>query len=262
MPSIQILSDIHLEHRDQNLLTDACFSTFVEPAAQILCLIGDIGSPYQQSFVDFVRWCSERWELVLFVAGNHDFFSHLGETCEVMAARMAAVCARHSNVRMLHNETLRVDDCLFIGSTLWSHVPDQHAAELAVSLTSFHYIFTAPGVPVTVAQNNAEHSKCAGFIARAVTEAVQQKLKPVVLTHYVPSMDCTSHPRFDAGNSKYGFSTQLSSAHAPGTIHLWAAGHTHYNFSHSREGYRLVSNQYGYGKQPMPRYRTDHSIQL
>jgi hypothetical protein len=98
------------------------------------------------------------------------------------------------------------------------------------------------------------------FLEQGVAYALQQRLKPVVLTHYVPSLDATSHPRFEQGVSKYGFATQLRCA--PGIIHLWAAGHTHYNFCSSSEGYRLISNQYGYGNEPMPRYKRSHSIRL
>ncbi len=109
-------------------------------------------------------------------------------------------------------------------------------------------------------QNNAEHAKCARFLEQGVAYALQQGLKPVVLTHYAPSLDSTSHPRYEQGNSKFGFATQLRCA--PGTIHLWAAGHTHYNYDHGSEGYRLVSNQFGYRDEPMPRYKRGHSIQL
>lgn len=68
MVRLQILSDIHLEFTGTiNRLPN------IPVLAPILALVGDIGYPHKESYKDFIHQKSNEYELVLVIAGNHEY---------------------------------------------------------------------------------------------------------------------------------------------------------------------------------------------
>ncbi len=251
---LQIVSDLHLEHRSLKFE-----DVLVAPhnGANVLALLGDIGSPLSNSDVleRFLRECSERYLVVLYVAGNHEYYNQNGIDIASVNACVESLCSRFGNVHFLNNRVITIHDVCFIGTTLWSHVPLQHKQEVENYLNDYRLIFKSNQQRITVEDTNAEFEKNKNFIENAVLNALNSGLKPVVLTHHTPSFFKTSAARFEGKPTTHAFSTQLSCP--AGAIRLWCCGHTHFNFHHSVEGYELISNQYGYGNHPATGYRKD-----
>lgn len=239
LPSMQLASDIHLERMDGPV-----FERIIVPSADILCLVGDIGSPMLPSFSAFLKWCSERFVLVLFVCGNHEYYNNVGITVNEIDDLVEATCSRFHNVRFLNNKSIVVDGkYIFLGTTLWSFVPEEHRQSIKALSNDYKYIYKHRGVLIDVDDSCNEFLKNKAWLEKEIHAArtLPTPLVPIVLTHFTPSFHRTSHPRHDGSISKYAFSTQLSCP--KGIIRLWCAGHTHYNFHHSEEGYELISNQ-------------------
>ena len=69
---LQFVSDLHLEYFSSRMCLKPCHLAFLQPTAPVLALVGDIGYPLTPHFETLVAHCAERWDVVLFVAGNHE----------------------------------------------------------------------------------------------------------------------------------------------------------------------------------------------
>ncbi len=73
MYNFYVFSDLHLEKKSFNtdLITEQEYN---ESTINICILAGDIGNPQQESFWTFIDQVCKIFDLVLFVAGNHEYF--------------------------------------------------------------------------------------------------------------------------------------------------------------------------------------------
>ncbi|KAJ3378895.1 hypothetical protein HDU84_007222 [Entophlyctis sp. JEL0112] len=156
-----------------------------------------------------------------------------------------AVCARFENVVYLNNKVVTVDGVRFIGSTLWSNILPEHKDEIHMRISDYHYIYHTPKKRITPDDTLAEFIKSKTFIESAISAAVLEGLWPVVLTHHVPWTVGTSDPCYNGDALNSAFSSSLPAS--CDQVQLWCCGDTHYNFRHTLAGYRLLSNQLGYG---------------
>lgn len=79
MARIQILSDLHLEMERSGAKPGQEFYHYgVEPTAPVLALLGDIGCVVHDAYFAWLEAQLARYELVLFVPGNHGLSSPVG----------------------------------------------------------------------------------------------------------------------------------------------------------------------------------------
>lgn len=238
--TLQIASDLHLE-----FLNEADFNTILTPSADVLALVGDIGSPLHPLLEQFLAWCSNHFQQVYFIHGNHELYSNdPNKDANILITMMDQMCEKWSNVMYLHNRTHIYRDVFFIGSTLWSHIPQDLDGFVSSRLNDYRLIYSKPGVRMTPEDSRNEFQKNKAFLEDSVNQAITAGYWPVILTHHVPWMTGTSHPRHNGQPQTCAFATDLPAS--SDVIQLWAAGHTHYNFNHTLAGYPLVSNQRGY----------------
>lgn len=256
MTLLQIISDLHLEHRDRPVH----FEDFIQPSADVIGLLGDIGSPYDTKLEDFIGWCAQRFKHVLYIPGNHEYYSKYGEPHYVLHERLQIICQKFMNVHLLDNKTFVLDDVVFVGSTLWSDIPPSKDEFLANYMNDFRLIFVAPHQQMMPHHARIEFVKNKAFLKKIIDDFQGHK-KIVVLTHHAPSFHQTSAPIHSNSDSRYAFASKLSCHHNPHAIRLWCCGHTHFNFHHKKEGYELISNQVGYAKS-IAGYNREMSIKL
>lgn len=256
MVRIQLISDLHLEHR-QDISN---VPNMLEPCADVLALVGDIGSPYDPKLAAFIEWAAARWPTVLYVPGNHEYYSQHRHTMTEIDHELNRICSKHPNVKLLINRCTDVGDVTFIGSTLWSWIPEEKTAYIQNYLNDFRLIYTDRGL-LTPADVRALYGGNVDFIQHSIKAAHERKRTVVVLTHHAPSLHETSAPEHTGKDSCYGFASSLSCLHDPTAIRLWCAGHTHHNFHHKKEGYELISNQVGYSR-PIKGYQRDFIIEV
>ena len=116
---IQIVSDLHLEFSDINIRNTQ--------NADVLILGGDImiaskvhkpESEYGIRFRDFLKRVSFQFPHVVYVMGNHEFYSD-GRFFQSVDD-MRAACAVHGNIYLLERDCKQIDDVMFVGGTLWT----------------------------------------------------------------------------------------------------------------------------------------------
>lgn len=105
---IHLLSDLHLETGPYTIPEDLEFD--------VLVAAGDISDRPEQA-IEFLKSVGKP---VVYVLGNHDYWSKNGDVD--MADRLAELktLAAGSNVHVLENESLVIDDTRFLGCTLWT----------------------------------------------------------------------------------------------------------------------------------------------
>ena len=243
--TLQIASDLHLEHIPTGDRATFDLSSILTPSADVLALAGDIGSPFDGSLEAILSWSASRWKRVYFVHGNHELYSNSGIAASDIIAAMQQLCEKYQNVVYLNNRVDVFEGVCFIGSTLWSEVPEAYIEPVTNHLNDYIFICTRPGVPSTVNDTNAEFHKNKEFLRNAISNALEKSYWPIIITHHAPWTKKTSNPRFDGQVTNCAFATDIPASN--NEIQLWVSGHTHYNYSHTLAGYKLVSNQKGYG---------------
>lgn len=239
MKRIQIISDIHLE------LYQPAFSQLFTKSilngrgkCEYLALLGDIGNPMDDMYRDFVTGLADHYKKVFVIAGNHEYYS--GEPMETINKKIEEVCNLRENIEFLNNKTtILPNDQVVVGSTMWSYIPPEHAAEVQRRLNDYQLIHN-----FTIERNNELHDQAVEFIKNELSKTnVNEKV--IVLTHHSPLLQGTSYPNYENTPTNHAFSTDLSKL-IQSPISTWAFGHTHYQVDMMINDVQILSNPIGY----------------
>jgi len=286
---VQIASDLHLEMYEHEL---PALEELLQPSAPVLALLGDISAlgngRGMAAFEALLSSCHSRWEQVLFIPGNHEFYSierganrrTVGDVMEYLRS----LSLKWPNVRLLDNEAITIGGVRVVGATLWSHVPpcqtvdgphrqgEDATSTVEFRMNDYRQIFIAPEPgkrprELTAHDTNSWHQQALAFIDHEVAQATEKHMNVLMLTHHTPSFVGTSDPKYpvDALGFSSGFSSDLHyMLHNPrlAALHTWCFGHTHWNSDRHVHGVRLVSNQHGYHFQKSARYKTAFVVKV
>mmetsp|Transcript_30880 Transcript_30880/g.67615 ORF Transcript_30880/g.67615 Transcript_30880/m.67615 type:complete len:501 (-) Transcript_30880:73-1575(-) len=277
---VQIASDLHLEHYSSN---EHFPSDIIIPTAPVLALLGDIMELSLTARLEsFLRQQAERFELVLFVAGNHEYYcppeaSRPEMSVDELKESFREVCERIPRVRWLDRSSLLLSGVRVLGTTLWSHVPKHAEKTLQQSITDYHLI-RSRGVSrcaflsrsgtsrLLPSESSIWHDEELTWLRSEIGLASRRGENCLVLTHHAPSFRGTSNPKHSTTDGRaslvrHAFATDLEDLLGE-PVHSWVYGHTHYNNDQAIHGTRLVSNQRGYPHQVAPGYRNDFVVQV
>ena len=246
---IQIVSDLHLEFSDINIQN--------QNSADVLILGGDImvaskvllpQSEYGIRFRDFLKRVSFQFPHVVYVMGNHEFYSD-GKFFESVDI-MRQACAAHSNVYLLERDTKVIDDVVFVGGTLWTDmnkfdpltlhaVRDMMNDYRAIRNDKAGYRSLKPADTVE------RHRLTRDYIELIVQENKDKRV--VVVGHHSPSyQSCHEQYKHDyLMNGAYHSDLTNIMLDNP-QIKLWTHGHTHHPFDYMVGETRVVCNPRGY----------------
>ena len=270
---ISICSDIHLEFGDLDFDNTE--------SAQVLILSGDIlvaadlGKPDPYDIMlgakhtrnrDFMSRCSFQFPQVIYVMGNHE---HYHGDYATSADILRKFCAEWDNVHFLDKDSVKIDDVIFIGGTLWTDMNGEDELtmrHIAGMMNDFRIVQNSNRVVNYKSFENGLdgpptfHTRTASFSPadavedhRAMMSYIQTIIegrfdeKFVVVGHHAPSKAST-HPRYkDEEIMNGGYSTNLDDFiidHPQ--IKLWTHGHTHEDFDYRVGSTRVVCNPRGY----------------
>ena len=241
---IQILSDLHLELGQQ-------YSSYRFPAlAPILLLAGDVGRIIDfEGYLQFLEAQVCRFEVVLLVLGNHEFYGMDHFTGMEKARFLTQQPSLKKKVILL--DRTRWDDpnsqLSILGCTLWSDIPDDSSSIVKSRINDFKRINDW-----SVQKNNGLHREDVAWLREQVHLISSQNTddngrRLLVATHHAPCVDGTSRPEQVANPWTCAFATDLISGQESWNgIRVWVFGHTHYTNDFVSNGIRLVSNQRGY----------------
>ena len=224
----------------------------IERRAPILALAGDVGLAFTDTLRFFLHQQADRFEQVLFLAGNHEFYNKGGtpHTIDEQLEWLRQVCDEKDNLHFLERQAVEIGGVLILGTTLWSFVPESLEELAESSMNDYHlsYVQHKNGnrYKMTAAFTNQWHKESLSWLQEMIRQAEEQQQPVVVLTHHTPSLQGTSNPRYDGSYLSHCFSTDLLYL-LKDPVKFWACGHTHYNFQQRfANGTKLISNQRGY----------------
>ena len=218
---IQILSDLHLEHFGLTKLTR--FLRWVPVAGDVLVLAGDVGNPFELTFRAFFQWASHKFQHVVYVPGNHEYYFH---TIPETHAQINRVMSAFENVHVLNESVADIDGVRFVGATLWTKITDP--TKLVADFARIH--------DISVDSYNELHQLHRQFFARELSA----DMVVVAVSHHLPSWNClrTSRP--------YDQCFASESDDLVKNCRLWIHGHSHDPSDEHVGDVRVVSNPVGY----------------
>lgn len=201
-----------------------------------------------------------RFKTVLYVLGNHEYYGYfIDEGVQVMRDYLAG-----TNVQILENQSVKIDDILFVGATLWTNFNNQDPHEMDAAkwnMADYRNIARKRYETITyVERNNPDpfvssgnllpnliydrHIHSRGYIEQTLTN--NKNTRTVVITHHAPSLKCNDTQRHGTF-LMYSFASNMEGMiDRHDQVELWVCGHTHYNHDFVVGNTRLISNQRGY----------------
>ncbi len=237
MVLIRLVSDLHQEFLDKPFEIIPINKTF-KCQVTLCVLAGDIGYP-DEKLRRFLRTTRKKFDFVLYVPGNHEFYSKVGDTMadvEIQLERISEEC----DVIYLNKEewllNLPDGDVLrFIGCTLWSKIAPRpnsgYTCEecqymVETTMNDFAHIWDLPQKLITVEEYNKFHAEDKHWLTRNIPS----RYPTIVITHHLPSMDLIhphykNHPLTVSGC----FSSSCEHILAPNVVG-WLCGHSHLGY--------------------------------
>lgn len=241
----QIASDIHLEvleiDKGFNPKDDETFRFIIEPQAPILILAGDITSPHAKCTIPFLDWCSRNFKHTFWVMGNHEYYTSIVMKKEDILEKYYSLCPH--NVHILNNETYQIDNTLFVGTTLWSNIPEQDDLEIQHRINDYRMIYNADGRRICPAETRAEFQKNMNFLETTIEDNPDKQI--VIISHHAPLNRGTSYADFEGEATNGAYATDIHLKN-DSNVRYWIYGHTHHNAKIKRGNYTVISNQMGY----------------
>lgn len=232
---LAFVSDIHLEKRQtipkiQSLTTSSPIHG--------LALLGDIGNPFDPNYFRFLYNCSNQFEHVYLLAGNHEYYhsqkkiGHIRNLKPMVTDQIHQVVNNinyiigNQNICFLDNDVAQLpNNNVLLGSTLWSHynVFSKGKGKTPKYLVDFNQFV------------NKEHFTSKKWLKKTLENNKNDRNNIVVMTHYIPTFQLVHsdfhdslRPSFIEYDDQNRFYTNLEHLMGP-PIHKWICGHSHRN---------------------------------
>ena len=260
MLKIQIISDIHIEYKN-NSIPDP--NDYITPSADVLILAGDIGSLYKyDQLLGFLTKLSNMFQIIIYVAGNQEFYiqhdiDHEPLPFNTLIQRFESLQTKINNLYVLNQNSLIINDVLISGCTLWSDVK--------IPLPKF--IVRVHGF--TNKMYLTKHQSDVNFIKKMVQYSKEKKLKFFLVTHHCPSYKVLTNVLDDRITTNRAqdkfvslYVSDLENLINGNDIDTWVCGHTHKNFNFKLNGTTILSNQKGKPKDKIMNYKKDFVVTI
>ena len=183
--SFQLVSDLHLGYYNK-----INFGDFIIPKAPNLIIAGDIGYQHLDNYNIFMQLCSESFEKIFIVLGNHDYYNYKNEETLSMnniENKIKIIIEKYNNIYLLQNDIYELEDYVLFGTTLWSNIPINMAQHIKNNINDYNYIFNEEIniKPVTVNQINYLHYKNVKWLKKTIDKYYNKKI--IIITHHLPS---------------------------------------------------------------------------
>jgi predicted phosphodiesterase len=228
MNLIQVSSDIHFERGDLNI---GDFINIIKKNAEILVLAGDIGDPFSNIYYKFIEYCSELFNHVLLITGNHEYYNY---SIDEVDNKINKICDNFINVHYLNNKIFYYDGLFFIGSTLWSNIPENTKMSDLMTIKDYHKIKDFN--PIT---SNNLFTKNLEFIENNLNN----NINCIIISHHAPSYKCIPK-EFHGDSVNCCFASHLDDLLSHPNLLGWIYGHTHNNYIEYTATKFLYSNCY------------------
>ena len=232
----QYASDLHLEFPKNK---KAFERRSLAPIGEILLLAGDI-LPFTEieKHNDFFNYISDHFKTTYWIPGNHEYYGY--DAANKHGQINEAI---RSNVFLINNDKVIIEDKQLIFSTMWTHIGPVNAWAIQRRMNDFYQI-KFNGLPFNHLDYNFLHAEAMAFLKPAIEE--KNDFKKIVVTHHVPTL--LNYPsKYKNDIIQEGFAVELFDLIQPSDVCQWIYGHHHYNTLPFQIGNtQLVTNQLGY----------------
>ncbi|MBY5431664.1 metallophosphoesterase [Rhizobium leguminosarum] len=266
-----IVSDIH-----DSKMRDLRGDRLSIPKADVCICVGDIANSIDESISFVLRVIEPRMEVIL-VLGNHDYYGSGIDFALDRARRLI----EGKRVGLLENQSLVLEDCRFIGATLWTdfsvsvgdddHVPPEERRAKALGLVPsqmmdfFSILHSDERRPdgngmVPINELLGRHRASRAFIDQELARPFDGR--SIILTHHAPLMQ-SFDPNFFGDISNAAFASDLSDLIERRQPSLWIHGHIHKFRDYMFDKTRIICNPLGYHhERNYSGYRSNFVIEL
>lgn len=228
---LQFISDLHETY------------PLIEPQGDYIALLGDVTSPFNPDYENYLYYLSSLFKGVFVVMGNHEYYGNIMNDTN---NKMNEMCNKFSNVFLLNNSSVIINGYLIVGSTLWSNTTN----EAFDNLNCGKMIKMRSNKKMDIIDYLVLHDNSVKFIQAEVSRG----LPTIILTHYAPLHEMNGNS-FNYLTS--GFSSDLSFINSDNII-AWLSGHTHNCLTIRKNGILYSSNCLG--QIVSPRFNTNFFI--
>ncbi len=238
-----VLSDLHNE-----------FQRFVPPLTvgkiDLVVLAGDIDIGIRG-----IEWAADTFERipVVYVSGNHEFYSPGGRSVREIAREMQDLASWHG-IDLLNPGVAEIGGWRIIGGTFWAdfdlYGEDQRAFTMDYArreLNDFRLIWTEEpdGGKRRFQPADARrlHLQDRDFLFTEIQKG--DPARTVVVTHFVPTRQAIEH-RYQGDLLAPVFVTELDAAIESSGVAAWIFGHHHSCWNFRLGSTQMISNQRGY----------------
>lgn len=225
---IQYASDLHLE-----FVNKIAYQQILTPVAPYLALAGDVGRPDKRLYRDFLQYCSQNWDDVFVVAGNHEFYNSYHMPVDAIQSMQnrrkacAAIAAEFPNVHFLDRRRVDRAGVAFLGATLWTDLRGHEdiANKYMNDYKMIAMVDDAGIRPLRPADTTEEHLVDRAWLDSEISACEEEGRPAVVITHHLPSYDLISSRYADSPLNAAFASRCDDLIRAP--VRAWIVGHTH-----------------------------------
>lgn len=249
--TIQLTSDLHLDRKIEKCdyknrtITDSIFSRYIIPSAQVLILSGDICDTTRgcdELYELFIDWCCARFEHVVLVAGNHEFFH---TSIDAGLKYLKSLEETRNNFRFLEKDHVEFHDVVILGTTMWSYVPEDCEKLVRNYMNDFNCI-----EDMTTEKWKRMHMEAREWLSENIKRFNKKRI--VVATHHTPEMDKSMPPKYRGSPLNCAFGTDMSEFFDK--VDVWVSGHTHWSDMIQLNTCKLYLNC---GSDRIDRYKSD-----
>jgi predicted phosphohydrolase len=245
MTRVKCVSDIHLEFNDSGHGIPDLGS------GEILILGGDIlcarhfkkDGPLKKVYKDFLQKCSDNFEHVLYIKGNHEFWGYTYQGTHKLIEENLP-----DNIHLLENDYVKIGQWNFLGCTLWSDFFNENPLEMMESqrfMNDYKTIRIGSNYRKLRPEDTLEfHKQSKQFLIEKLEEFKNEKVW--ILTHHAPSYE-SIHPKYRSETMNGAFASNLDDLILNNPqIKYFSHGHTHSSFDYLIGECRVICNPRGY----------------
>lgn len=223
-------SDLHLE-----LDEDTEFDQISFEECDVLILAGDVLCSSMEFPVRFFEKACENAGQVLYIPGNHEFYSNGEYTYQDSLEIIGNKCSKFKNLLFGVNIVKDIYGTRFVGATLWTDLQKGKYTDFAKHRMNDYRQCKNLTPEFTTQLHKADLNHIKAYVDQY----------SVVFTHHAPSKKST-HPRYAADiaiNSCYSTDVIINLDIQP---EVWIHGHTHDEFFYTEGDTKVLAKPRGY----------------
>ena len=176
MPSVQLVSDLHLECIDDININPL---DYITPKAPILIMAGDIGSLYKlPQLQNFLTKVCTHFEIVVYIPGNHEYYmiDNIPKlNFQSLEHKLEELDQKIPNLYILNRKSILLGDICIAGCTLWSK-PEGSIPNFIVRIFG-----------INTSNYLANHKTDLNYIKSMINYCKDKKYKLIMVTHHPPT---------------------------------------------------------------------------